>query len=458
VFESLAVVSAASDAAALRVGDAAVVAGQPSRFWNWQPLVPDADRWIGLAWLSASIVWFALLSHAVARLRRRRNSWREVETDAGRVLVSNDDGPAVVGFVRPRIVIPRWALVVDRETRALLLLHEREHLRANDSRVLFGAAVLLALAPWNAAFWWMSRRLRLAIEIDCDARVIRASGARHSYGHMLITIGERYVAPALPASAFLSEPGTHLEARIDAMTTPSARRPILAALPFALASAFVLGAAAWTPLPHPFRAAPQTPVVTAPVAQPPEVIPPIVSTPIVRVPRREQPAVVAPTANAVVMPADTATPTVAGRVLMSFSTNAHGIPDTVRQETPARRQFDALFAAFNSPDATRLEEFNKRYMRLDPVRDPTGEKGSTGLASYRLATGGFDILSIRRSQTTSLEFVARERAGSRATHVGYFAIVAADNPRIESFRMLIVQPGRGVDDAALIEHLQNMRP
>jgi hypothetical protein len=132
--------------------------------------------------------------------------------------------------------------------------------------------------------------------------------------------------------------------------------------------------------------------------------------------------------------------------------------DSAQQETPARRQFDALFAAFNSPDAARLEEFNKRYTRLDPVDDPTGAKGSAGLTQYRLETGGFDLLSIRRSQPTSLEFVARERAGNRATHVGYFAIVAAENPRIESFRMLIVKPGQSTDDPALIEHLRNMRP
>lgn len=552
VLESPVVLNSAADAPTIRVVGEAIALEQPLRSWNWRALVAGADRWIGRAWLVASIVWSALLFGAVMRLRRRRTSWRDVETGAGRVLVSNDDGPAVVGFVHPRIVIPRWALVAEHETRELLLLHEREHLRAHDSRVLFGAAVLLALVPWNAALWWMSRRLRLAIEIDCDTRVIRLSGARHSYGHMLITIGERYVAPALPASAFLSEPGTLLEARIDAMTTLSARRPILAALPFVFASAFVLGAAAWTPLPAPFRAGSQTPMIAAPIAQPPVIVSTVVTTPIAQTPRLERPAIATPSITTVVAP-DTLTPTVAdpvplrgnpaprypdslrtlgveGHVFMTFSTNAQGIPDTstihvieatdelftenvrrtlprwrydspgrvrfavyfrgpdsreylpapiiegvsvmpvivtasisvrrdtVQQETPARRQFDALFAAFNSADASRLEEFNKRYMRLDPVRDPTGAKGSAGLAQYRLESGGFDVLSIRRSQPTSLEFVARERAGSGATHVGYFAIVSADDPRIDSFRMLIVKPGQSVDDPALIEHLQNMRP
>ena len=553
LIESPVVLDNPTNTAAIPVETQATIAAQASRSLNWRALAANANRWIGAVWLGASLLSFTLLFRAVMRLRRRRHSWHEVETDAGSVLVSNDDGPAVIGFVQPKIVIPRWALTADHETRELLLLHEREHLRANDSRVLFGAALLLALVPWNAALWWMSRRLRLAIEIDCDARVIRASSAPHSYGHMLITVGERYAAPALPASAFLSEPGTHLEARIDAMTTPLPRRPVLAALPFAVASAFVLGAAAWTPLPAPFRVAPHAPVIDVPTAQAPAMISPAVSTPTLKTPALEQPALVAPSTKTIVAPVDTAPVTVTGpkplrgnpgprypdslralgvegHVFMKFSTDAQGIPDTstielldatddlftesvrrtlprwrydsqgpvrfavyfrgpdsaldtptpvidgvsimpvivtatiafvrrdtAQQESPARRQFDALIAALNSPTATLLQDFNRRYARKDAVRDPAGEKGSALLESLR-AAGGFDILAIRRSQPTSLEFVARERGGDKATHVGYFAIASADNPRVESFRMLLVQPGRSVDEPALIEHLQNMRP
>ena len=197
LIESPVVLDNPTNAAAMPVETRATIAAQASRSLNWRALAANANHWIGAVWLGASLLSFTLLFRAVMRLRRRRHSWHEVETDAGSVLVSNDDGPAVIGFVQPKIVIPRWALTADHETRELLLLHEREHLRANDSRVLFGAALLLALVPWNAALWWMSRRLRLAIEIDCDARVIRASNARHSYGHMLITVGERYAAPGL---------------------------------------------------------------------------------------------------------------------------------------------------------------------------------------------------------------------------------------------------------------------
>ncbi|HEY9227610.1 MAG TPA: M56 family metallopeptidase, partial [Gemmatimonadaceae bacterium] len=217
-------------------------------------LVDRIDEWFPRVWLITSLTCFALLLRAVLRLRRDRRQWTDADSEIGRVFVARDSGPAVVGVFRPRVVIPGWALRADAATRELLLRHELEHIRAGDSRVLFGIAVLLSAFPWNAALWWIARRVRLAIEIDCDARVIRAvGGARaHAYGLMLLSVGERFAsANALPMSASLSEPGSHLGARIHAMTTPRQRRPIRASLPFAGIAAVVLLTAASTPRPAP---------------------------------------------------------------------------------------------------------------------------------------------------------------------------------------------------------------
>jgi len=213
-------------------------------------MIHAADRWVWRVWLLASIAWIAFLIHAVVRMRLMRGKWRQTDTEIGPVLIANDVGPAVVGVLRPRIVIPAWSLDADRTTRELLLRHELEHLRAGDSRVLFGAAVLLAVFPWNAALGWMARRLRLAIEIDCDARVLRALGRRREYGLMLLSVSERHAAP-LPNAAGLTEPGSHLEARIDAMTTLERRRPLASSIPFAAIALVVLTTAWRTPRPAP---------------------------------------------------------------------------------------------------------------------------------------------------------------------------------------------------------------
>jgi hypothetical protein len=129
-----------------------------------------------------------------------------------------------------------------------MLDHELEHLSAGDPKLLLFAGVMLVLFPWNAALWLMTRRLRLAIEIDCDSRVVRGSDAADEYGLFLVAVGERR-AHGLFLAASLAERRSSLERRIYAMTSLRPRYPILASLPFA---ALALGAtvlAAQTPTP-----------------------------------------------------------------------------------------------------------------------------------------------------------------------------------------------------------------
>jgi beta-lactamase regulating signal transducer with metallopeptidase domain/outer membrane biosynthesis protein TonB len=227
-----------------------------------------ADAWIMRAWALTSLIVFLAFVRATVVLRRHRSQWRDLEIEGARVLVARDAGPAVVGFVRPRIVIPEWALSIERATRDLLLRHELEHIRAGDSRALLAAEVLLICAPWNAALWWMARQLRLAIEIDCDARVIRARGRTREYALVLLAVGERH-ASAIPLAASLSEPRSNLEARIDAMTAPRPGRPVVASLPMVSLAAAVIATSAWVPRPMPLlrgRARPPREPVARPFA------------------------------------------------------------------------------------------------------------------------------------------------------------------------------------------------
>jgi TonB family protein len=88
---------------------------------------------------------------------------------------------------------------------------------------LFGATVAVALMPWNLALWLQAKRLRLAIELDCDARVLRAHPSTERYGLLMLTIAQRRsVAPTLFAP-MLTEPTTQLERRIIAMRTGTRR-------------------------------------------------------------------------------------------------------------------------------------------------------------------------------------------------------------------------------------------
>jgi hypothetical protein len=88
------------------------------------------------------------------------------------IKISENFGPAAFGFFSPRLVIPRWLLETDPETRTAALAHEQEHIEAHDGLVSLAALALLLLMPWNPALHWQITRLRLAIEYDCDARVV----------------------------------------------------------------------------------------------------------------------------------------------------------------------------------------------------------------------------------------------------------------------------------------------
>ena len=141
------------------------------------PASRTAARTAGIAWAAGSaaalIALFAVLV-VVACARRRWPHRRVSGTD---VYLSRRFGPALVGIVAPKPVIPSWVLEAEPEARATILRHEQEHARARDHLALLYAGLVVAAFPWSPAIWWMCRRLRAAIEIDCDQRVIAAGSA-----------------------------------------------------------------------------------------------------------------------------------------------------------------------------------------------------------------------------------------------------------------------------------------
>ncbi len=168
-------------------------------------------------WALASCLLCARFVLAVRRVARRRATWTCQTVEGEPVRVSPDLGPAVVGVLRPEIVLPEWTLSLDGAFRTLMLRHEAEHRDAGDPRLLFAAALGLVVAPWNPALWHQVRRLRLALEMDCDARVLRRHTDHDRYGRLLITIAQQQSNLPAALAASLAEPVTHLERRIRAM-------------------------------------------------------------------------------------------------------------------------------------------------------------------------------------------------------------------------------------------------
>jgi hypothetical protein len=119
--------------------------------------------------------------------------------------------------------MPRWALDAASGTREFVLAHEQEHIGARDPALLLLGLVLVAIAPWNLPLWWQLRRLRFAIEVDCDARVLGRGEEARAYGKVLLAIGERRTFTPVGAIA-LTEPASQLLRRIRIMTTHLPKR------------------------------------------------------------------------------------------------------------------------------------------------------------------------------------------------------------------------------------------
>jgi TonB family protein len=197
--------------------DAIVITGDPTS------RAVIVNRILYALWAGASALLLLRLGLAARTLRRMQRRWRPGEVDGIAVQFSSDVGPAVIGLAAMHVVLPEWILALDGPHRALVLRHEQEHRTARDPYLLFGSALGVALMPWNPALWIQSERLRLAIEMDCDARVLRAHPTPERYGLLMLTIAQRRsIAPALFAP-MLSEPTTHLERRIVAMRSTTHR-------------------------------------------------------------------------------------------------------------------------------------------------------------------------------------------------------------------------------------------
>jgi beta-lactamase regulating signal transducer with metallopeptidase domain len=235
--------AAASIAGAARDVRAAAAA-TAERVYHTAAAYAGEGRALVIAWGAGSAVLLLILCGTLLRLRRARMAWRSHRIADVDVLVSHDAGPALVGLVRPSIVVPAWLLAESPERQRLVVQHEDEHRRAGDHALLAVACMAVCLMPWNIALWWMLQRTRLAVELDCDERLLRRGVQLRSYAALLLEIAGRtrarpFIAPALADSR------TQLERRLIAMTertrTPGRARTAAAGL-----AALLLGAAACT--------------------------------------------------------------------------------------------------------------------------------------------------------------------------------------------------------------------
>jgi bla regulator protein blaR1 len=205
------------------------------------------NRVLQRAWVVVSVALLAALVLNGLYLQWRKRRWRIGTVGGVPVYVAPDAGPAVVGLLRPRIVVPEWLAHASPSRQAMVIAHEQSHLRAHDPQVLTVALFLLVLMPWNLPLWWQLHRLRYAIEVDCDTRVLKGGLDTEQYGETLIDVSQ-HPFEYIGSVAAMSESRSFLEERIKMMVRSADKRGAVTAVIFGgVALALVAVAAQVTP-------------------------------------------------------------------------------------------------------------------------------------------------------------------------------------------------------------------
>ncbi len=100
--------------------------------------------------------------------------------------------PAAIGYFRPMVVFPSWALAeIPTQELNAILLHELAHLRRYDDWTNLAQKVVKAVLFFHPAVWFIESRLTLEREMACDDAVLEASYSPRAYAESLVSLAEK---------------------------------------------------------------------------------------------------------------------------------------------------------------------------------------------------------------------------------------------------------------------------
>jgi beta-lactamase regulating signal transducer with metallopeptidase domain len=211
-------------------------------------IAPRLLRIVAWTWGVMSLLLACVLAWSAVRMRRDAARWPRTTLHGAQVLISEDLGPALVGLVRPQIVVPPWVLQLEEAAARTILVHEEQHRQAGDSRLIAAGWLCLIVMPWHPMLWWMSRRLLRAVEFDCDARVV-ARGVRTAvYADQLLG-AMQYAGAArrVAMTTAFAEQRSQLGKRISHLLRPMPRRAVMMRMSGSVMTAVLVAAAVGMP-------------------------------------------------------------------------------------------------------------------------------------------------------------------------------------------------------------------
>ena len=105
-------------------------------------------------------------------------------------------------------------------------------------------------------------------------------------------------------------------------------------------------------------------------------------------------------------------------------------------DSPAGRVLQSWLDAFNSGEAAKMDAY---YQRYEPDKSAEQQMG------FRNETGGFDLVSIEKSEPRHVEFLVKEKKGDRRAF-GAFDFSGGESGAVKNFVLLAIPPGGSVAD------------
>ncbi|ANM29141.1 hypothetical protein ABI59_05340 [Acidobacteria bacterium Mor1] len=171
--------------------------------------------------LTASPVDDAALLQRVRELCDRVGIRHAVQVLASREV----DVPAVVGALRPVVLLPASALLgMPPQMLEALLLHELAHVRRHDYLVNLLQAAAESLLFYHPAVWWVSRQVRDEREHCCDDLAVSLCRRRHDYVRALVDMERLRIRDTAPLA--VSAHGGSLVERIRRLTDSPSRNNV----------------------------------------------------------------------------------------------------------------------------------------------------------------------------------------------------------------------------------------
>lgn len=173
--------------------------------------LPTQVAWYLFAtWIVGALLGLLRVVYSLLRLRRLRATCVSVEVSRispqiaaalneivphREVSVCESEAvqvPAALGYFRPMVVFPKWALSeLPADDVSAILRHELAHLRRYDDWTNLAQKIVKAAFFFHPAVWFVEARLSLEREMACDDEVLTGNIAPRAYAEALVNLAER---------------------------------------------------------------------------------------------------------------------------------------------------------------------------------------------------------------------------------------------------------------------------